>query len=111
MILLIGNRLARPSLLLVSGPTRRRISIAAHQLALQEAVPGDRQDRLAGEDLSPNDNDPIQPTAAANASAQVIMMLRKTFIQDSVLMTELHPCYPIWQHSICSDPVYLPFKR
>jgi hypothetical protein len=31
-VLLIGNRSARPSLLLVLGPTRRRISIAAHQL-------------------------------------------------------------------------------
>jgi hypothetical protein len=29
---LIGNRSARPSLLLVSGPTKRHISIAAHQL-------------------------------------------------------------------------------
>ncbi|SAL99189.1 hypothetical protein [Absidia glauca] len=39
------------------------------------------------------------------------MMSRKTFIQDSVLMMELHPCYPIWQHSIFSDPAYLSFKR
>ncbi|SAM06983.1 hypothetical protein [Absidia glauca] len=34
-----------------------------------------------------------------------------TFIQDSVLMMELRPCYPIWQHPIFSDPVYLSFER
>ncbi|SAL96197.1 hypothetical protein [Absidia glauca] len=55
--------------------------------------------------------DPIQPMLAKNAFVQVIMMFRKTFIQNSVLMMELHPCYPIWQHSIFSDPAYLPFKR
>ncbi|SAM09322.1 hypothetical protein [Absidia glauca] len=53
-----------------------------------------------GKKHSPDNNDPIQPTVAANVFVQVIMMLRKTFIQDSVLMMELHPCYPIWQHSI-----------
>ncbi|SAM01997.1 hypothetical protein [Absidia glauca] len=55
--------------------------------------------------------DPIQPTVAENAFVQVIMMFRKTFIQDSVLMLDFHPCYPIWQHSILSDSAYLPFKR
>ncbi|SAM08237.1 hypothetical protein [Absidia glauca] len=59
--------------------------------------------------LSPDN--PIQHTVAENAFTQVIMMFRKTFIQDSVLMMELHPCYPIWQHSIFSDPAYLSFKR
>jgi hypothetical protein len=39
-------------------------------------------------ELRPDNNNPIQPTAAANAFVQVIMMLRKTFIQDSVLMME-----------------------
>jgi hypothetical protein len=68
-------------------------------------------DRLAAKELGPDKNDPIQPTVAANAFVQVIMMLRKTFIQDSVLMMELHPCHPIWQHSIFSDPTYLSFKR
>ncbi|SAM03434.1 hypothetical protein [Absidia glauca] len=48
---------------------------------------------------SPDNNDPIQPTAAANAYVQVIMMLGKTFIRDSVLMMELHSCHPIWQHA------------
>ncbi|SAM08113.1 hypothetical protein [Absidia glauca] len=59
---------------------------------------------VAAKELSPGD--PIQSTVAENAFVQVIMMLRKTFIliQDSVLMMELHPCYPIWQHSIFSDP-------
>ncbi|SAM03382.1 hypothetical protein [Absidia glauca] len=61
--------------------------------------------------LSPDNNNPIQPTSAANEFVQVVMMLRKTSIQDSVLMMELHPCHPIWQHSIFSDPAYLPFKR
>ncbi|SAM04570.1 hypothetical protein [Absidia glauca] len=60
-------------------------------------------------ELSPGD--PIQPTVAENAFVQVIMVFRKTFIQDSVLMMELHPCYPVWQHSIFSDPAYLSFKR
>ncbi|SAM05211.1 hypothetical protein [Absidia glauca] len=59
--------------------------------------------------LSPGD--PIQPTVAENAFVQVIMMFRKAFIQGSVLMMELHPCYPIWQHLIFSDPAYLSFKR
>jgi hypothetical protein len=61
--------------------------------------------------LNPDNNNPIQPTVAANAFVQVIMMLRKTFIQDSVLMMELHPCHPIWQHSTFSDPAYLSSKR
>ncbi|SAM06682.1 hypothetical protein [Absidia glauca] len=71
-------------------------------------VIGEWYDRLAAKELSPGD--PIQPTVAENAFVQVIMMFRKIFIQDSVLMMELHPCYPIWQHSIFSDPVYLSFK-
>ncbi|SAM00264.1 hypothetical protein [Absidia glauca] len=41
----------------------------------------------------------------------VIMMFRKTFIQDSVLMMERHLCYPIWQHSFFCDPAYLSFKK
>ncbi|SAM01879.1 hypothetical protein [Absidia glauca] len=35
------------------------------------------------------------PTVAENSFVQVIMMFRKTFIQDSVVMMELHPWYPI----------------
>jgi hypothetical protein len=66
-------------------------------------------DRLAAKELSPGDS--IQPVVAENAFVQVIMMFRKTFIQDSVPMTELHSCYPIWKHSIFSDPAYLSFKR
>jgi hypothetical protein len=41
----------------------------------------------------------------------VIMMLSKAFIQDSVLVMELRPYHPVWQHSIFSDPAYLSFKR
>ncbi|SAM00246.1 hypothetical protein [Absidia glauca] len=59
--------------------------------------------QLAAKELSPDINNPIQPTVAANAFVQAIMMLRKTFIQDSVLMMKLHPCYPNWQHSISLD--------
>ncbi|SAM00371.1 hypothetical protein [Absidia glauca] len=66
-------------------------------------------DRLAAKELSPGD--PIQPTVAKNAFVQVIMVFRKTFIQDLVLMMDFHPCYPIWQHSIFSNPAYLSFKR
>ncbi|SAL99721.1 hypothetical protein [Absidia glauca] len=68
----------------------------------------DMTDRAAKELRS---GDPIQPTVAENAFVQVIMMFRKTFIQDSVLMMDFHPCYPIGQHSIFSDPAYLSFKR
>jgi hypothetical protein len=82
---------------------------------LQKVVPGDR--RMAWptggkkkKKLSPDKNDPIQLDVAANEFVQVILMLRKTFIQDSVLMLELHACLPIWQQSIFSDPAYLPFK-
>ncbi|SAL96643.1 hypothetical protein [Absidia glauca] len=57
---------------------------------------GEWHDRLAAKELS--HGDPIQSTVAENAFVQVIMMFRKTFIQDWVLITELHPCYPIWQH-------------
>ncbi|SAM03534.1 hypothetical protein [Absidia glauca] len=57
---------------------------------------GKWHDRLPAKELSPDD--PIQPTVAENAFVQVIMM-------------ELHPCYPIWQHLIFSDPAYLSFKR
>ncbi|SAM07878.1 hypothetical protein [Absidia glauca] len=70
---------------------------------------GERQDRLVAKELNPGD--PIQPTVAENAFVQVIMMFGKTFIQDSVLMMDFHPCYPVWPHSIFSDPAYLPFKR
>ncbi|SAM00849.1 hypothetical protein [Absidia glauca] len=72
-------------------------------------VTGEWHDRLAAKELSPGD--PIQPTVAENAFVQMIMTFRKTFIQDSVLMMEPHPYYPIWQHSIFSDPSYLSFKR
>ncbi|SAM06693.1 hypothetical protein [Absidia glauca] len=68
-------------------------------------------DRLAAKTLNTVNSDPILPTVAGNASVQVIMMLRKTFIQDSVLMMELRPYHPIWQHSILSDPTYLSLKR
>jgi hypothetical protein len=68
-------------------------------------------DRLAAKELGPDNNDPGQATVDANAFVQLIMVLRKTFIQDSVHMMELHPCHPIWQHSIFSNPAYLSFKR
>ncbi|SAL99043.1 hypothetical protein [Absidia glauca] len=71
----------------------------------------DYMTELAAKELSPNNNDPIQPAVAANAFLQVIMMLRKTFIQDSVLVMALSPCHPIWQHSIFSDPASMSFKK
>jgi hypothetical protein len=61
--------------------------------------------------LSPDNNNPIQPTVVTNAFVQVIMMLRKTFKNDSVLMVKLRPCHFNWQHSIFSDSAYLSFKR
>ncbi|SAM07930.1 hypothetical protein [Absidia glauca] len=67
--------------------------------------------RLAAKQPSPDNYNPIQPTAAIYSFVQMIMMLRKTFTQESVLMMEIHPCHPIWQYSIFSDPVYLSFKR
>jgi hypothetical protein len=66
--------------------------------------------RLVAIELSPDKNAPIQPTVAAKAFVQVIMMLRKTFTQDSVLMLELYPHPPIWKHLIFSDPTDLSFK-
>jgi hypothetical protein len=36
-------------------------------------------DRLATTKFSPDNNDPIQPTIAANSFVKVIMMLRKTY--------------------------------
>ncbi|SAM05721.1 hypothetical protein [Absidia glauca] len=68
-------------------------------------------DRLAAKELSLDNSNPLKPAVAANAFVQVIMMLRMTCIQGSVLMMELHPCHPIRQHSIFSDPAYLSFKR
>ncbi|SAM04456.1 hypothetical protein [Absidia glauca] len=70
---------------------------------------GEWHDRLASKELGPGD--PIQLTVAENAFVHVIMMFRKTFIQDSVLPMELRPCYPDWQRSIFSDPAYLSSKR
>jgi hypothetical protein len=46
-------------------------------------------DRLAAKELSPDN--PIQSIVAENAFVQVIMMFRKTFIQDSVLMMDFPP--------------------
>ncbi|SAM07175.1 hypothetical protein [Absidia glauca] len=68
-------------------------------------------DRLAAKELSPDNNVSIQSTIATNAFVQLIMVPRKTFIQGSVLMMELHPCHPIGQPSIFSDPAYLSLKR
>ncbi|SAM03491.1 hypothetical protein [Absidia glauca] len=50
---------------------------------------GEWPDRLVVKELSTGD--PIQPTVAENAFLQVIMMFRKTFIQDSVLMMDFRP--------------------
>ncbi|SAM01496.1 hypothetical protein [Absidia glauca] len=68
-------------------------------------------DRLVTKKLGPDNNNSIQPTAAVNAFVQAIMLLRKTFIQGSVLMTKPLPCHSIWQHLIFSDPAYLSLKR
>jgi hypothetical protein len=80
---------------------------------MQKVVPANR--RIAwttgGKRLSPDNNDPIQTTVAANAFVQVIVMLRMAFVQDSVLIVEFHPCHPNCQHSIFPDPAYLSFKR
>jgi hypothetical protein len=47
----------------------------------------------AFQELSPDNSNYIQPTVAANAFVQVIMMLRNTFVQDSALMMELRLPY------------------
>jgi hypothetical protein len=80
---------------------------------LHEVVPGDPRMawRIGGKRAQSDNTNPTQPTAPDNLFVRVIMMLRKTFIQDSLLMMELHPCHPIWQHSVFSDPAYLLFKR
>jgi hypothetical protein len=68
-------------------------------------------DRLAAKNHRSDSNNFIQPTVAANEFLQVIMMPRETFIQASVLMMELRPCHPIWQHSIFSDPARSPLSQ
>ncbi|SAL96219.1 hypothetical protein [Absidia glauca] len=64
----------------------------------------------AAKEASHVNDDPIQPKLAVNTFVQVVIMLRKTFIQDSLLMMEFHPYHPIWQRSIFSDSVYLSFE-
>ncbi|SAL99148.1 hypothetical protein [Absidia glauca] len=93
-----------PFTLLVPPLTHLPVSARSYSRAIDEW-----HDRLLAKEFSPNN--PIQPTTAANAFVQVIMMLRKTFIQDSVLKMELHRCYLIWQHSFFFDPAYLSFER
>jgi hypothetical protein len=53
---------------------------------------GEWQDRLAAKEHKPGD--PIQLTIAKNAFVQVIMMFRRTFIQDSVLMMKFPSAIP-----------------
>ncbi|SAM07840.1 hypothetical protein [Absidia glauca] len=91
-------------------------SYFSHQESIDKALssPGIRSNKNThincGSSAQLGPGDPIQPTVAENAFVQVIMMFNKTFIQDSVLMVELHPRYPIWQHSIFSDPAWLSSK-
>ncbi|SAM08004.1 hypothetical protein [Absidia glauca] len=73
--------------------------------------PFERNDAINGRLPHQCPGNPIQPTVAENAFVRVIIVLRKTFIQDSVLMMDFHPCYPIWQHTIFSGPAYLSFRR
>jgi hypothetical protein len=51
-------------------------------------------------EIGPDNSDSTLPTVAADAFVQEIMMLRKTFIQDSVLMMELHSCLGNIQSSL-----------
>jgi hypothetical protein len=68
-------------------------------------------DRLAAHQQNPDNGDPIESTVAVDAFLKVIMVLRKTFLQDSVFMMRSQPNHPIWNHSLFSDPCYLEFKR
>ncbi|SAM00830.1 hypothetical protein [Absidia glauca] len=91
----LPRELVRP---MTGFPTYVRFFYLAHAALNSPTSLCKKLSRRSAKELSPGN--PIQPTVAENAFAQVIMMFRKTFIQDSVLMMELHPCYPIWQHSI-----------
>ncbi|SAL97782.1 hypothetical protein [Absidia glauca] len=68
-------------------------------------------DRLAANQQNPDNGDPIESTVAVDAFLKMIMVLRKTFLQDSVSMMQVQPNHPIWNHSLFSDPCYLEFKR
>ncbi|SAM09828.1 hypothetical protein [Absidia glauca] len=68
-------------------------------------------DRLAAHQRNPDNGDPIESTVAVDAFLKTIMVLRKTFLQDSVFMMRSQPNHPIWNHSLFSDPCYLEFKR
>jgi hypothetical protein len=68
-------------------------------------------DRLAANQRNPDNGDPIESTVAVDAFLKTIMVLRKTFLQDSVFMMRSQPNHPIWNHSLFSDPCYLEFKR
>jgi hypothetical protein len=68
-------------------------------------------DRLMAKYQNPDNDDPIEATVAAGIFVDLMIMLRKSFLQDSVFMMQIQPAHPIWQHAIFSDPTYLEFKR
>lgn len=56
-------------------------------------------------------SDQAEQTVAAEGFLSLLMILRATFLQDSVYMQRIVPDHPIWRHSLFADPLYLDFKR
>jgi hypothetical protein len=50
-------------------------------------------------------------TVSAKACFQLLFMLRKTIIQDSVSMMEKFPNHPLWQNDIFSNQMFLEYKE
>ncbi|SAM07420.1 hypothetical protein [Absidia glauca] len=126
------DRSARPSLLLTSGPTKRHISIAAHQLvwrvtcvrawikydskadgttqrwrAYLTSLPREMMKSMAG-----------FPTNGRSFYLARAVLNPPTSLCDHDVQEDFYTRLgahggtpPIWQHSIFSDPAYLSFKR
>ena len=69
------------------------------------------RDRLSAREADPNNGDDMVVTLAAGAFLKMIFSLRKSFIQDSVPLSQIFPNHPIWQHSFWQSELYKDFKR
>lgn len=68
-------------------------------------------DRLTAKHLHPENEDQIEVTVAAKAFFDLMLMLRKTIIQDSILMMEKFPNHPLWQNDFFSNQMFLEYKQ
>lgn len=67
-------------------------------------------DRLISKQANPNNGDQMEVTVAAKAFFQLLYMLRKTIIQDSVMMMEKFPNHPLWQNSLYTNELFIDYK-